>query len=72
MVEGKPDFRSYLGSFFGICILVITLSFAVSQFKVMIRYGATLHLTTSNTVIIQKEDPLKHDETGFDFALGIG
>ena len=68
----KDRYRSYLGSLFGICIVVITMSFAVSQFKVMIRHGATLHLTTTSTKIVQKDAPLKHEETGFDFALGIG
>ena len=72
MIEGKADYRSYMGSLFGICIAVITMSFAVSQFKVMIRHGATLHLTTTDTKIVQKDAPLKHEETGFDFAIGIG
>ena len=43
-IDGKSTYRSYLGTFLSLSVIVITISYAFSRYRILMDYGDTVHL----------------------------
>lgn len=70
-IDGHATKKSFLGSFISAAIIVITFSYAFTRFEVMRGYADTRYQQTTVALKYTKDEPLSHDESKFDLAIGI-
>ena len=70
-IDGDSVKRSYLGAFFSIGIIVLTLSYAQNRYMSMIEYGNSSYQSTENDNVTDIENQLTHENTGLDIAIGL-
>ncbi len=63
--------RSYFGAFFSIAIVILTLSYAVDRYEVMVSYGNSVYESTEKDNVIAFGNELTYEITGFDIAVGL-
>ena len=69
-IDGSSTFNSIGGALITLVIFAITISYSVRQFMVMLEYGDTHHLTTTEAMM-NSQRLLTSTESNFNFALAF-
>ena len=67
-MDGSSTYNSIGGALITLVVFAITISYAVRQFIVMLEYGDTRHLTTTEAMM-NGQRLLTSTESNFNFAL---
>ena len=70
-IGGSSTHKSYLGAFLTLCIIVVTLSYAIDRAQTMMAFGDTVHQGTTSESDFSREQPLILSESGVSFAIAI-
>ena len=72
VLDGESSHKSWLGALVSLAVTVITVAFAVRQYRTMYNYGNTTHQSiVSNEALYTKDNPLTYADSGFDVAFNL-
>ena len=70
-IDGEETVKSYIGAFFSVALICLTLVYAFTKWQVMLNFEDTNHQETIDYLDDIKNEVYRNEDTKFNFAFGL-